>query len=183
MRHIRGIALAWPFRRGFPLARSLPADFPVVTASLEHLDYVALDAALNANTLPLLTSRMVPHPAATLHQLTFMTSDSCPLVVQCERPGNPVHAEKLEKFRRKRYRTPASRESPCNCLFSTLGFDIPPEEEAGQPRGAQSEASDCQGLMMAMLEVGNRLKSGTTLREGGSSPRQSVNLLLPGRIS
>ncbi|SAK79026.1 hypothetical protein AWB77_03832 [Caballeronia fortuita] len=36
---------------------------------------------------------------------------------------------------------------------------------------------------MAMLEVGNRLKSGTTLREGGSSPRQSVNLLLPGRIS
>ncbi|MCE4546333.1 MULTISPECIES: hypothetical protein [Caballeronia] len=178
-----GIAAAWPFRDEFPLARPLDADFPVLTATLDHLDYVALDVALNANTPVSLTSEVVPHSSATLHHLTFKTSE---LHVHWLSDANtPELWAAMQSWRSRgesAFALLLPDTAPCNCIFGMLDFNIPSQTASLEPRKGHSEPNVSQDLLVAMVAVGNRLKRAVALGEDASSHRHSVNLLLPGSM-
>ncbi|SAK79042.1 hypothetical protein AWB77_03834 [Caballeronia fortuita] len=178
-----GIAAAWQFRDGFPLAQSLRADFPVLTASLDHLDYVALEAALNAEAPVSLTSQTVQHASAQLHQFTLTTW------------GLHVHwlsdANASEIGSAMRTWTSAGESAfalllpdsaPYNCLFGKVGFALPSNTGAFKPHKAKATETMSSELMTGMVAVGNRLKRATVWGKGASNQRHSVNLLLAGSI-
>ncbi|KDR28890.1 hypothetical protein BG60_09275 [Caballeronia zhejiangensis] len=178
-----GIAAAWQFRDGFPLARAVLADFPVLTASLDHHDYEALDVALKADAPVSLTSQTVQHASAQLHQFTLTTwglhvhwlSDANASEIRAamrtwKSAGESAFALLLPDT------------APYNCLFGKVGFALPSSSAALKPHKAQAATSFSPELITAMVAVGNRLKRASVLGDGASIQRHAVNLLLAGSM-
>ncbi|WP_321795298.1 hypothetical protein [Caballeronia sp. J97] len=178
------IAAAWHFRDGFPAARSVPADFPVLTASLEHPDYIALDASLNADSPVSFASQLVPHPSATLRQHTLRMPELH--VHWLSDPNAPEIYSAMQTWSnlgKTAFGLLLPDSAPYNCVFSTLDTSMPALTGTSQSEKAQSAASRSHDLMTAMVEVGNRLKRGKAEGKGASGPHHLVTVLLTSSIA
>ncbi|WP_321795286.1 hypothetical protein [Caballeronia sp. J97] len=172
------------FQEGFPIARSVPADFPVFTASLEHLDYLALADAVDANGPVSLKAQKMKDTSSGVFHLT-LTSGAFRVHWLCDAGARELWSalKVWEASNECAFAFMLPESAPYDCLFSKVEFAVAAELEELRPASLESTKTSNSDLVRAMIEARSDVIRMRKKHETASNQCDSINVLMTSRIA
>jgi hypothetical protein len=169
------------FQDGVPMARALPAMFPVLSTTLGIDDYLALEAA--ADSVVSFKMEVVHLASATLLKVTFEVGELCVHWLADESASDLWSAIDVWCVAGKAAFAMALPEGvPFNCIFGAIEWTMPTEMKELANAQEDRMSADSWDVLTAMVEAGNQLHHTSIERRGSPNRRELVNLLLTNRI-
>jgi hypothetical protein len=175
------LAAAKQFQSGFAMARRVAPGFPVLTATLGHFEYRAIESeAVTAGTFAL---EVVSHPSADLLKISLQVGGLRVHWLADESASELREAmEKWERAGKAAFALWLPDGAPCNCLFGALELSESFEAKSVMTSNRKTKTAHSSDVFKAIIETGNALQDASFEQLGISNNRELVHVLLTNRI-